>query len=191
MRAVPSTLHQLLRFPTEQGIEEVRGDQVQVKNYFMAAMKSTCNIQEVETVEIEDENRKVLDDVRKEPADKSEKALKKILVQEGDEECFFLLGSGLGEEEEKELEIFLRANIEVFAWTSYKMPSIDLEVTCHRLNVDKSAKPFIQHARRPTLIHVEAVDEEVDKLLEAQAIREVNYPTWLSNIVVVKKKNSK
>ncbi|XP_028092345.1 uncharacterized protein LOC114292557 [Camellia sinensis] len=28
MRAVPLTLHQLLRFPTEQGIEEVKEDQV-------------------------------------------------------------------------------------------------------------------------------------------------------------------
>ncbi|XP_028104906.1 uncharacterized protein LOC114303929 [Camellia sinensis] len=28
MRVIPSTLHQLLRFPTEQGIEEARGDQV-------------------------------------------------------------------------------------------------------------------------------------------------------------------
>ena len=28
MGAVPSTLHQLLRFPTEHGIEEVRGDQL-------------------------------------------------------------------------------------------------------------------------------------------------------------------
>jgi len=31
----------------------------------------------------------------------------------------------------------------------------------------------------------------VDKLLEAKAIRKVNYPTWLSNTVVVKRKNGK
>ena len=40
-------------------------------------------------------------------------------------------------------------------------------------------------------MHVEAVEEEVDKLLEARAIREVNYPTWLSNKIVVKKKKKK
>ena len=38
-------------------------------------------------------------------------------------------------------------------------------------------------------MHVEAVEEEVDRLLEARAIREVHYPTWLSYTVVVKKKN--
>ena len=37
-------------------------------------------------------------------------------------------------------------------------------------------------------MHVEAVEEEMDKLLEAKAIREVNYSTWPSNTVVVKKK---
>ena len=40
-------------------------------------------------------------------------------------------------------------------------------------------------------MHVEAVEEEVDRLLEAKAIREVHYPTWLSTTVVVKKKNGK
>ena len=118
-----------------------------------------------------------LEDVGKKPAEKSEETLKKILVQKGDEERFFLLGSSLAEEEERELKAFLRVNIEVFAWTPYEMPSIDPEVTCHKLNVDRSAKPVIQRARRPTLIHVEVVEEEVDRLLEARAIREVNYPT--------------
>ena len=110
----------------------------------MAAMKTTCNIQEPRKAEIEDEDMEVLDDVGKEPAEKSKETLKKILVQEGDEECFFLLDSGLAEEEERELEAFLRTNIEVFAWTPYEMPGIDPEVTCHRLNVDRLAKPVIQ-----------------------------------------------
>ncbi|XP_028078527.1 uncharacterized protein LOC114280367 [Camellia sinensis] len=40
-------------------------------------------------------------------------------------------------------------------------------------------------------MHIKAVEEEVNKLLEAKAIREVNYPTWLSNIVIMKKKHDK
>ncbi|GMP72477.1 hypothetical protein CsSME_00030506 [Camellia sinensis var. sinensis] len=191
MGAVPSTLHQLLRFPTENGIEEVREDQLQAESYSMATMKSTCSIREPKEAEIEDKDMEVLNDVGKEPAEKTEETLKKILVQEGDEERFFLLDSGLAKEEERELEDFLRTNIEVFAWTPYEMPGIDPKVTCHRLNVDRSAKPVIQRARRPTLMHIEAVEEEVDRLLEARAIREVHYPTWLSNTVAVKKKNGK
>lgn len=38
---------------------------------------------------------------------------------------------------------------------------------------------------------MEAVKEEVSKLLEASVIRKVQYLEWLSNIVVVKKKNEK
>ena len=87
---------------------------------------------------------KVLDDVDKELAEKSEEVVKKTMVQEGNEECFFLLGSSLAEEEEIELKVFLRANIEVFSWTLYEMPGIDPEVTCHMLNIDKLAKPVIQ-----------------------------------------------
>ena len=33
--------------------------------------------------------------------------------------------------------------------------------------------------------------EEVDRLLEADFIREVFYPVWLANVVMVKKSNSK
>ncbi|GMQ01457.1 hypothetical protein CsSME_00048102 [Camellia sinensis var. sinensis] len=64
-------LHQLLRFPTKQGIEEVRQDQVQVKNCSMEAMKYTYNVRETETVEIEDEEWEVLDNIGKELADKT------------------------------------------------------------------------------------------------------------------------
>ncbi|GMP39184.1 hypothetical protein CsSME_00010126 [Camellia sinensis var. sinensis] len=42
-------------------------------------MKSTCNIREPEKAEIEDEDVEILEDVGKEPAEKSEEALKKIL----------------------------------------------------------------------------------------------------------------
>jgi hypothetical protein len=38
---------------------------------------------------------------------------------------------------------------------------------------------------------VEAVQKEVEKLLQARAIGELHYPTWLFNTVVVKKKNGK
>ena len=37
MRAVPSTLHQKLRFPTPKGVMEIRGDQVAAKQCLIAA----------------------------------------------------------------------------------------------------------------------------------------------------------
>ena len=62
---------------------------------------------------------------------------------------------------------------------------------CHKLNVDPKHKPVIQKARRTGVPQTEAVIEEVQKLLEAEAIKEVHYPEWLANTVVVKKKTGK
>ena len=36
-----------------------------------------------------------------------------------------------------------------------------------------------------------AVQEEVEKLLAAHSIREIQYPDWLANVVLVKKSNNK
>ncbi|MFX9209070.1 hypothetical protein ABTN67_22155, partial [Acinetobacter baumannii] len=58
-------------------------------------------------------------------------------------------------------------------------------------NVDPRHKPVTQKARRAGIPQTEAVAEEVEKLLEAQAIREVQYPVWLANTIVVKKKTGK
>ena len=45
--------------------------------------------------------------------------------------------------------------------------------------------------RRAAKKHVEAVKQEVKKLKEVKAIKEIFFPRWLANTVVVKKKNGK
>jgi hypothetical protein len=57
--------------------------------------------------------------------------------------------------------------------------------------VDPLSWPVVQKGRWTSLLHEEAVCEEVNRLIEAGAIKEILYPTWLSNTVVVKKKNKK
>jgi hypothetical protein len=39
--------------------------------------------------------------------------------------------------------------------------------------------------------NIQAVKADVQRLLDAGFIREVTYPEWLSNVVMVKKKNRK
>ena len=51
--------------------------------------------------------------------------------------------------------------------------------------------PKKQKSRRSAKQHVEAVKEEVARLKQARAIQEVFFPEWLSNIVVLQKKNGK
>ena len=38
---------------------------------------------------------------------------------------------------------------------------------------------------------IKSINEEVSKFLQAGAIREVEYPEWLANVVLVKKSNGK
>ena len=58
-------------------------------------------------------------------------------------------------------------------------------------NVNPSFPPKKQKPRKPAKEHVEVVKSEVQRLKEAGVIREIYFPEWLANTVVVKKKNGK
>ena len=81
--------------------------------------------------------------------------------------------------------------MDVFAWDPYEVPGVDPDYILHRLNIDPHSKPVQQKVRQSAPVHAEAVQKEVERLLQAGAIREIHYPTWLSNTRVVKKKNEK
>ena len=86
---------------------------------------------------------------------------------------------------------FLRRNVDVFAWDAYDAPGVDQNLICHYLNVNPSSFPKKQPPRRPSKEHADDVKDEVMTLKKAGAIKEIFYPEWLANIVVVKKKIGK
>ena len=108
-----------------------------------------------------------------------------------DPEKFFQIGSQLPQQEREELIEFLKQNIDVFAWNAYEAPGVDPEFICHHLNVNPLNVPKKQPPRHPSKEHAEVVQDEMTKLKQARAIKEVFYPKWLANTVVVKKKNGK
>ena len=71
------------------------------------------------------------------------------------------------------------------------MGGIDPAVITQRLNVNPSFKPVKKKRRSFSPERQKAINEEVGKLLQAKAIREVEYPEWLANVVLVKKENDK
>ena len=91
----------------------------------------------------------------------------------------------------EELVRCLRAHTDVFAWTHEDMPGINHEVACHRLAIRKDARPIRQKRRCFNQERYEAISSEVEKLLKTGFIREVSYPEWISNVVLVKKANGK
>uniref|UniRef100_A0A2N9FPT8 Reverse transcriptase domain-containing protein n=1 Tax=Fagus sylvatica TaxID=28930 RepID=A0A2N9FPT8_FAGSY len=117
LRAVTSTYHLLVRFPTEHGIGEMKGDQAIARECYLTSMSSP--------------------------------GVMKI--------CQVLAPN----------------------------------VMIHKLNVNPSMHPIKQKRRVFAPERNAAVMAEVDKLLTAGFIREVYYPEWLANVVMVKKPNGK
>ena len=113
------------------------------------------------------------------------------MIIDTDPEKFFQVGAQLPTHENQALIEFLRDNVDIFAWDACEAPGIDLDFIYHHLNVNPSITLRKQPPRRSSRDHYETVKDEVIKLKRAGAIKEVFYPEWLANTVVVKKKNGK
>ena len=98
-----------------------------------------------------------------------------------------LISSG----ENEQIQQVLLRNMDVFAWTHSDMVGINPVHAFHKLNVIPSARPVRQKVRRFHLDRHQVIQEEVDNLLKAGFIREIRYPEWLVNVVVVPKRCSK
>ena len=96
-----------------------------------------------------------------------------------------LIGSSMQADDEKKLIDLLGRNLDLFAWTIQDVPGIDPNFICHKLALDKGVRPVVQPRRKLNAEKTEAVRIEVDKLLKAKFIREIQYPTWLANVVMV------
>jgi hypothetical protein len=86
---------------------------------------------------------------------------------------------------------FLRANTDIFTWSPSDMLGIPREVAEHSLDILPHSRAVQQRLRRFDEEHRRAIGVELRKLLEAGFIKEVFHPTWLANLVLVKKMNGK
>ena len=71
--------------------------------------------------------------------------------------------------------VFLKRNIDVFTWNAYEAPGVDLSFICHNLNVNPFVTPRKQPPRCLSKEHFDVVKDEVMKLKQAGAIKEVFY----------------
>jgi hypothetical protein len=79
----------------------------------------------------------------------------------------------------------------VFVWRTSDLTGVSREIIEHKLQVNPHAKPRKQRFHKMSDEKVAAAKAEVQRLLDAGFIREVHYPSWLANVVMVKKKNGK
>ncbi|XP_075645117.1 uncharacterized protein LOC142616117 [Castanea sativa] len=124
-KAITSTYHLMIKFPTNYGVGELRGDQVAVHKCYIAMMEMDGHLQamSIEEHRIATELVERLEDV---PLDNSrpERTTK--------------IGTFANLMVSQALATFLKENRVVFAWSHEDMPGIDLPVIVHRLNVSPS-----------------------------------------------------
>ena len=117
------------------------------------------------------------------------KELEPIQLDDQPEHLVYI-GSRLAKDVRDLLVHFLKQNIEVFAWKQEDMGGIDPAIITYKMNINPSFKP-IKQKRSFAPERQKVINEEVNKLLQAKAIREVEYPELLANVVLVKKANDK
>ena len=66
--------------------------------------------------------------------------------------------------------------MDVFAWNAYEALRVDPSFIFHHLNVNPYVTPKKQPFRRSSREHSDTVKDEVTKLKQAGAIKEVLYP---------------
>ena len=89
--------------------------------------------------------------------------LERVVISD-DNKKFFQVGAQLPPQEKKVLMVFLRKNIDVFAWNTYEAPGVDPDFICHYLNVNPIILPRKQPPWRSSKEHSDAIKEEVNKL---------------------------
>ncbi|XP_074300236.1 uncharacterized protein LOC141631470 [Silene latifolia] len=144
------------------GVQEIRGDQEEAKDCY-----------------------------KDEYIEPQQAELDEVILDSLHPERTVLIGSECRGKIREELVRLLRTNIDCFAWSHDDMIGIDPSVITHKLSVDPSYKPVQQKRRKFASERNQVINQEVDNLLAAGKIREVKYPEWLSNVVVVPKKNGK
>ena len=103
----------------------------------------------------------------------------------------FKLGKSLDQAEQDRVAGVIARHLDAFAWSALDMPGIDPDFLCHRLTMDPKVRPVRQRRRKFNEERQLVIQEEIKKLLNAGHIKEIQYPEWLANVVLVKKANGK
>ncbi|XP_074376777.1 uncharacterized protein LOC141718291 [Apium graveolens] len=143
LKAVPSTYHQVLKFPTPWGAQEIRGDQTMAQDCYMMCLKPTVQHQ----------------------GDKTP-----VATVTGPEQL---------------------AEVDLTAGDKKVLIGEDLSPTIEANLINPSYTHVQQKRRKFAVDRNKIINDEVERLIKAGMIKEVNYPEWLANVVIIQKKNGK
>ena len=159
-KAAMSTYCLKVKFPTENGVSEVKRDQVLAREFYHAVLKAKEN----HTWMIEEKEEEKVE------------ALETVELVDEEPMKITKVGMTMSVDMKKKLVQFLKKNLDLFSWSHEDMSGISLKVIQHRLNVDPEKK-LVQQSRQVFAPKWnQAITDEVNKLLLASFIQEVYYP---------------
>ena len=121
----------MIKFPTNYGVGELRGNQVAAHECYVAMMEMDDHLQAMNIEEHQTTTK---------PVEK----LEEVFLDDSNHEWTTKIGTLASPAIRQELTTFLRSNRDVFAWTHEDIPGIDPSVIVHRLNVSPSFPPIRQ-----------------------------------------------
>ena len=133
-KAVTSTCHLMIKFLTDYGVGEFRGDQIATRECYIAMLEMDDHLQ---TMNIE-EQRTMIELVER---------LEEIPLNGSRLNRTTWIGTLANPAVRLALTTFLKANRDVFAWIHEDMPRIDPLIMVLRLNVSPSFPPIHQKKR--------------------------------------------
>jgi hypothetical protein len=167
--------------PDQERIGELKGNQAVARRCYNISLKKVVNLEFLPVSIVSGTSEAGIKGVPTE-------TLEEVVVGNGK---VLKIGSHLKPDIREGIIDFLRENVDSFAWTHEDMLGIDPEDIIHCLNTNPEASPIKQKRRKFASERNLVIAEEVEKLLKARFIREVYYPDWLANVVLVKKSNGK
>ncbi|XP_073111470.1 uncharacterized protein [Elaeis guineensis] len=159
LKAVVSSYHLMIKFSTEAGAGQDRGNQAMARQCFAAKLRA--KEQPVASQPKLPIGLDTCDDLTGEHARPSKDLVEVPLRKKNLHQI-----------------VKIRSSINQ---TVADMSGIDSEVMTHHLGVDPTFCPIKKKKRSFALEYQKAITEEMDKLVKAGFIREAMYPDWLAN----------
>ncbi|KAK0589177.1 hypothetical protein LWI29_010709 [Acer saccharum] len=197
-KAVTATYALMMKFPTKYGVGVVKGSQEMARRANLSVYKDR-EVRQVYMVTVQQKAREPEEqaevpkdfelDPREGPEDREDEPTQEVALDPEDPGRTVKVGASLSVHVKTLLITLLRKYKDVFSWSHEDMLGVDPKVISHHLSTNPEFRPVVQKRRLFNPERSAAIKKEVEKLLSAGSIREVKYPEWVANVVLVKKKN--
>jgi hypothetical protein len=184
-------LYMCMKIPGPQGVITVYGNQQTARNIERDFVPGQRNVHCLTTQhEVPNATRPTTNEHEKAQL-QSNDGMKTVPLDQATPKQTVIISEDLTLQDEERLISCLSRNKDIFAWSALDLVGVSRTIIEHSLGIDPSARPKKQRLHKMSDEKTEAAKAEVHRLLEANFIEPVAYPTWLANVVMVQKKSGK